>query len=142
MAILFPFQFGPFEYWSQKMSCSPYGPEFGLWDSNVDCICYPYQNIMLFLRISLLRGVIEILLALHFLQGPIGTVFGQRALTHYLMLFNALWRAKRMEWILSCVWTRQTGMHKMMIRTLPELKPILHLANLLSSEMVHFVNQV
>ena len=76
------------------------------------------------------------------LQGPIGTVFGQRTLTNYLMLFNALWRAKRMEWILSCVWTRQTGMHKMMIRTLPELKPILHLANLLSSEMVHFVNQV
>ena len=47
-----------------------------------------------------------------------------------------------MEWILSCVWTRQSGMHKMMKRSLPELKPILHLANLLSSEMVHFVHQL
>ena len=74
-------------------------------------------------------------------QGPIGTVFAQRT-RQYLQLFNALWRAKRMEWILSCVWTRQSGMHKMMKRSLPELKPILHLANLLSSEMVHFVHQV
>ena len=33
-------------------------------------------------------------------------------------------------------------MHKMMTRTLPELKPILHLSNVLSSEMVHFVHQL
>jgi len=43
-------------------------------------------------------------------QGPLGTVVGQRSMTLYLMLFNSLWRAKRMEWILSCVWTRQTGL--------------------------------
>jgi gamma-tubulin complex component 3 len=69
-------------------------------------------------------------------------VFGQRSRMNYLRLFNALWRAKRMEWILSCVWTRQSGMQKIMIRTLPELKPILHLSNLLTSEMVHFVHQL
>ena len=73
--------------------------------------------------------------------GPIGTIFGQRTMTHYLMLFNALWRSKRIEWLLSCVWKRQASLHKM-TKTVPELKPILHLANLLSSEMVHFVHQM
>ena len=33
--------------------------------------------------------------------GPIGVVFTQDAMTQYLMLFNTLWRAKRMEWVLS-----------------------------------------
>ena len=36
--------------------------------------------------------------------GPISAVFGRRTLTRYLMLFNSLWRAKRMEWILSRLW--------------------------------------
>lgn len=35
--------------------------------------------------------------------GPIGVVFTQDAMTQYLMLFNTLWRAKRMEWVLSGV---------------------------------------
>jgi len=46
-----------------------------------------------------------------------------------------------MEWILSSVWTCQTGMHKM-CKNVPELKPVLHLANLLASEMIHYVHQV
>ncbi len=74
--------------------------------------------------------------------GPIGTVFGQRTMTSYLMLFNALWRAKRLEWMLSGVWKQQAAMHKIARHTVPELAPVLHLADLLSSEMVHFIHQL
>ncbi len=74
--------------------------------------------------------------------GPISAVFRQRALTQYLMLFNALWRGKRMEWILARVWTKQTSLNKVALPVIPELQSILHTANLLSSEMIHFVHQV
>lgn len=74
--------------------------------------------------------------------GPISAVFGRRTLTRYLMLFNSLWRAKRMEWILARLWTRQTSLAKIALRTVPELQTILHTANLLSSEMIHFVHQM
>ena len=43
------------------------------------------------------------------MAGPIGTVFNQDVMIKYLMIFNALWRAKRVEWMLSCVWKRQAG---------------------------------
>ncbi len=75
------------------------------------------------------------------MSGPVGTVFNQKTMTSYLMLFNALWRAKRIEWMLSCVWKRQAALHKMG-KTIPELKPLLHIANLLTSEMVHFIHQL
>jgi hypothetical protein len=59
----------------------------------------------------------------------------------YLMLFNTLWRAKRMEWVLSGVWQRLASLHKM-TRQLKELGPVLHFANLVASEMIHFVHQL
>jgi len=74
-------------------------------------------------------------------QGPIGTIFGQKTLTNYLMLFNALWRGKRMEYMLSCMWTKGTALHKM-ARTLTEMGNVLQRAHLLSSEMIHFVHQL
>ena len=63
-------------------------------------------------------------------------------MTHYLMLFNALWRAKRLEWLLSGVWKNLASMHKMQSRMVPELSPLLHIANLLASEMIHFIHQL
>jgi gamma-tubulin complex component 3 len=57
------------------------------------------------------------------------------------MLFNALWRGKRMEYMLSCMWTKGTTLHKM-ARTLTEMSNVLQRAHLLSSEMVHFVHQL
>ena len=57
------------------------------------------------------------------------------------MLFNALWRGKRMEYMLSCTWTKGTSLHKM-VRSLPEMFNVLQRAHLLSSEMVHFVHQL
>ena len=63
-------------------------------------------------------------------------------MTNYLMLFNALWRAKRLEWLLSGVWKNLASMHKMQSRMVPELSPLLHIANLLASEMIHFIHQL
>jgi len=74
-------------------------------------------------------------------SGPIGVVFTPDIMTQYLMLFNTLWRAKRMEWILSCSWKKLASLHKM-ARQLPELSPVLHLANLVASEMIHFIHQM
>jgi len=73
--------------------------------------------------------------------GPIGVVFTPDIMTQYLMLFNTLWRAKRMEWVLSCTWKKLASLHKM-ARQLPELVPVLHLANLVASEMIHFIHQM
>ena len=73
--------------------------------------------------------------------GPIGVVLTQDTMTHYLMLFNTLWRAKRMEWVLSCTWKKLASLHKT-ARQIPELSPVLHLANLVASEMIHFIHQM
>ena len=73
--------------------------------------------------------------------GPIGVVFTPDTMTQYLMLFNTLWRAKRMEWVLSCTWKKLASLHKM-ARQLKELSPVLHLANLVASEMIHFIHQM
>jgi len=73
--------------------------------------------------------------------GPIGVVFTPDTMTQYLMLFNTLWRAKRMEWVLSGVWHKLASLHKI-TRQLRELCPVLHYANLVASEMIHFVHQL
>jgi len=73
--------------------------------------------------------------------GPIGTVFTSDNMTRYLMLFNSLWRAKRMEWVLARVWQKLAILTKM-VKSVRELGPILHMANLLASEMIHFVHQM
>ncbi|KAG8452117.1 hypothetical protein GDO86_004057 [Hymenochirus boettgeri] len=37
-------------------------------------------------------------------DGPIATVFTRECMSHYLRVFNFLWRAKRMEYILTDIW--------------------------------------
>ena len=46
------------------------------------------------------------------MSGPIGVVFTPDIMTRYLMLFNTLWRAKRMEWVLSGVWRKLAYIQK------------------------------
>jgi len=74
-------------------------------------------------------------------SGPIGVVFTPDTMTKYLMLFNTLWRAKRMEWVLSGVWKKLAYLQKMG-REIRELSGVLHQANLVTSEMVHFIHQM
>eukprot|EP00088_Acartia_fossae_P006660 TRINITY_DN13076_c0_g1_i1.p1 TRINITY_DN13076_c0_g1~~TRINITY_DN13076_c0_g1_i1.p1 ORF type:complete len:818 (+),score=159.85 TRINITY_DN13076_c0_g1_i1:251-2455(+) len=73
--------------------------------------------------------------------GPIGVVLTPDTMTRYLMLFNTLWRAKRMEWVLSGTWKKLAYLHKMS-RELREMTAVLHQAHLLNSEMVHFIHQM
>ncbi|XP_076030777.1 gamma-tubulin complex component 3 homolog isoform X2 [Oratosquilla oratoria] len=74
-------------------------------------------------------------------DGPIGTVITSDCIRQYLMLFNALWRAKRMEWILSGTWKKQAATAKI-CRDLPEMNGILHSVQLLTNEMVHLIQQM
>lgn len=75
------------------------------------------------------------------MDGPIGTVFTPKVLLIYLRLFNSLWRAKRMEYVLSGMWKAQMA-NSRMLTPLSELGPILHQCHVLTSEMVHFVQQM
>ena len=45
------------------------------------------------------------------------------------MLVNTLWKAKRVELVLSKVWKQLASLHKI-ARQLPELSPALHQANI------------
>ena len=75
-------------------------------------------------------------------DGPIGTVLSAAAMQRYLMLFNALWKDKRMEMILSDIWKEQAQTTKTCRRALPELRVVLHGVQLLTTEMVHMVHQM
>lgn len=74
-------------------------------------------------------------------DGPIGTVLTADCMRQYLMLFNALWKDKRMEMILSDIWKEQAATSKL-CRDLPELGVVLHGVQLLTTEMVHLVHQM
>jgi gamma-tubulin complex component 3 len=74
-------------------------------------------------------------------DGPIAMIFTNEVTTKYLCLFNALWRAKRMEWVLSNLWKRQTTSARM-LRKITELTPVLRETLLLISEMNQFVRQM
>ncbi|KAK7073089.1 Gamma-tubulin complex component 3 [Halocaridina rubra] len=74
-------------------------------------------------------------------DGPIGTVFTADCMRQYLMLFNALWKDKRMTMILSNIWKEQAATSKL-CRDLPELTVVLHGIQLLTTEMIHLVHQM
>ncbi|XP_018102678.1 gamma-tubulin complex component 3 homolog isoform X2 [Xenopus laevis] len=74
-------------------------------------------------------------------DGPIATVFTRECLSHYLRVFNFLWRAKRMEYILTDIWKGQMCNAKL-LKSMPELSGVLHQCHILASEMVHFIHQM
>nr|XP_054771270.1 gamma-tubulin complex component 3 homolog [Lytechinus pictus]XP_054771271.1 gamma-tubulin complex component 3 homolog [Lytechinus pictus] len=75
------------------------------------------------------------------LDGPINTVFTDSCKILYLRVFNFLWRAKRMEYVLAQVWKGQMTNAKA-LRAIPELSPLLHRCHMIATEMIHFVNQM
>ncbi|XP_068228205.1 gamma-tubulin complex component 3 homolog [Palaemon carinicauda] len=80
--------------------------------------------------------------SLHYhVDGPIGTVFTADCMSQYLMLFNALWKDKRMEMMLSNIWKEQAATSKM-CRDIPELGKALHHIQLLTTEIIHLVHQM
>ncbi|KAG7315862.1 hypothetical protein KOW79_020728 [Hemibagrus wyckioides] len=74
-------------------------------------------------------------------DGPIATVFTRECMSHYLRVFNFLWRAKRMEYILTDIWKSQMCNAKV-LKSMPELSGVLHQCHILASEMVHFIHQM
>ncbi|XP_018355185.1 PREDICTED: gamma-tubulin complex component 3 homolog [Trachymyrmex septentrionalis] len=73
-------------------------------------------------------------------DGPIGTILEPCRQT-YQTVFFALWKAKRMESILSAIWKQQTTSAKM-FRKMPEVLPIQNHIHLITSSMVHLVHQM
>lgn len=59
----------------------------------------------------------------------------------YQTVFFALWKAKRMESILSAIWKQQITSAKM-FRKMPEVLPIQNHIHLITSSMVHLVHQM
>ncbi|XP_071991684.1 gamma-tubulin complex component 3 isoform X1 [Engystomops pustulosus] len=74
-------------------------------------------------------------------DGPIATVFTRECMNHYLRVFNFLWRAKRMEYILTDVWKGHMCNTKL-LKSMPEISGVLHQCHVLASEMVHFIHQM
>ncbi|OCT92539.1 hypothetical protein XELAEV_18015595mg [Xenopus laevis] len=74
-------------------------------------------------------------------DGPIATVFTRECMSHYLRVFNFLWRAKRMEYILTDIWKGHMCNAKL-LKGIPELSGVLHQCHILASEMVHFIHQM
>nr|XP_033803946.1 gamma-tubulin complex component 3 isoform X2 [Geotrypetes seraphini] len=74
-------------------------------------------------------------------DGPIATVFTRECMSHYLRVFNFLWRAKRMEYILTDIWKGHMCNSKL-LKSMPELSGVLHQCHVLASEMVHFIHQM
>ncbi|KAB1267567.1 Gamma-tubulin complex component 3, partial [Camelus dromedarius] len=86
-------------------------------------------------------------------DGPIATVFTRECMSHYLRVFNFLWRAKRLEYILTdirkghmCNARLLRGMPVTRGRGagvgVPEFSGVLHHCHILASEMVHFIHQM
>uniref|UniRef100_A0A8C3WBL9 Tubulin gamma complex component 3 n=1 Tax=Catagonus wagneri TaxID=51154 RepID=A0A8C3WBL9_9CETA len=74
-------------------------------------------------------------------DGPIATVFTRECMSHYLRAFNFLWRAKRVEYILTDI--RKGHMcNARLLRSMPEFSGVLHHCHVLASEMVHFIHQM
>ncbi|KAL7983861.1 hypothetical protein Chor_000737, partial [Crotalus horridus] len=74
-------------------------------------------------------------------DGPIATMFTRECMSHYLRVFNFLWRAKRMEYILTDIWKGHMCNAKL-LKNMPELSGVLHQCHVLASEMVHFIHQM
>ncbi|XP_033096143.1 gamma-tubulin complex component 3 homolog [Anneissia japonica] len=74
-------------------------------------------------------------------DGPIATVFTAECIIMYLRAFNFLWRAKRMEYILAQVWRGQMT-YARMLKSIPEMAPVLHQCHVLAAEMIYFVQQM
>ncbi|KAK4022422.1 hypothetical protein OUZ56_007889 [Daphnia magna] len=74
-------------------------------------------------------------------DGPLGTILTPEVKTRYETLFYALWRSKRMEWIMSKLRHQQLTEGRQ-LRGLLEVQGVLHQAQLLLSEMIHFAQEM
>mgnify|MGYP003729605821 CR=1 FL=1 len=71
-------------------------------------------------------------------DGPISTIFTEEKVRDYIDIFRQLWRTKRVEHVLTSLWSDQMFYSKR-ATTLPLLSPIFHKANILLSDMIHYM---
>ncbi|KAF5284977.1 hypothetical protein FQA39_LY16842 [Lamprigera yunnana] len=81
----------------------------------------------------------DIFTLIYLVDGPVGTIF-ESAMSEYRTLFGSLWKAKRMEYVLSNMRKQQISSAKI-FRKMKVLQPILHNVHILSSAMIHFLHQ-
>ncbi|KAA3675425.1 gamma-tubulin complex component 3 [Paragonimus westermani] len=72
-------------------------------------------------------------------DGPLATIFTDDCRLMYLRAFNFLWRAKRMEFVLSNLWRHQLLAARLSHGLNADLQPVLHLSELLGAELRHCV---
>lgn len=76
-------------------------------------------------------------------DGPIRTVFTPECKIMYLRVFNFMWRAKRMEYVLAQIWKGQvTSQRGLGTELKAELSQVLHQCHMITSSMTHFIKQV
>ncbi|KAF5398523.1 Gamma-tubulin complex component [Paragonimus heterotremus] len=75
-------------------------------------------------------------------DGPLATIFTDDCRLMYLRAFNFLWRAKRMEFVLSNLWRHQILAARLGHGLNADLQPVLHLSELLGAELRHCVQQL
>lgn len=74
-------------------------------------------------------------------SGHVGTVFSNECMLLYRRVFNFLWRAKRMEYVLASSW-KLNVLYSKSLRQYKEFAPLMHSCYLLGSEMMHLVQQI
>ncbi|CAL8095288.1 unnamed protein product [Calicophoron daubneyi] len=78
----------------------------------------------------------------YYVDGPLATIFTDDCRLMYLRAFNFLWRAKRMEFVLSNLWKHQFIASRLGHGLQADLEPVLHLSELLGAEIRHCVQQL
>lgn len=71
-------------------------------------------------------------------DGPISTIFTEEKVRDYIEIFRQLWRTKRVEHVLTSLWSNQMYYSKKATAS-PILSPVFHKANILLSAMVNFM---
>lgn len=71
-------------------------------------------------------------------DGPISTIFTEEKVRDYIEIFRQLWRTKRVEHVLTSLWSSQMFYSKK-ANALPLLSPAFHRANILLTDMIHFM---
>lgn len=71
-------------------------------------------------------------------DGPINSIFTEEKIRDYIEIFRQLWRTKRVEHVLTSLWSEQMFYSKRSSE-LPSIGPVFHRANILLTEMIHFM---
>ncbi|GIY37356.1 gamma-tubulin complex component 3 homolog [Caerostris darwini] len=74
-------------------------------------------------------------------DGPIGTIITNHCMHAYYRLFHTLWKAKRMEYILSKISHSRSSYLKFQAQ-IPEVTPVLYQCHIILAQMIHFVQQI